>query len=87
MVPASSVRSGLLQEIRQLVPVKEVGAGVSLSVSLNVVAGWLVGWLNLLNAELSQSEEVLARTEMPGGRGKRETIPNTTLSPPGRLLH
>ena len=48
---------------------------------------WLVGWLNLLNAELSQSEEVLARTEMPGGRGRRETIPNTTLSPPGRLLH
>ena len=52
-----------------------------------LLAGWLVGWLNLLNAELSQSEEVLARTEMPGGRGKRETIPNTTLSPPGRLLH
>ena len=28
------------------------------------------------------SEDILAGTEIPGGCGRRETIPNATLSPP-----
>ena len=39
------------------------------------------GGINLFNTHLSL-EEALAGTEIPGCGGKRDTIPNTTLSPP-----
>ena len=37
---------------------------------------------DLLLVTLVVSEKVQVGTEIPGGGGKRETIPNATLSPP-----
>ena len=47
--------------------------------------GWLVRSLNLLTTELSVKRT--GEDQEPGRLGKRETTPNTTLSPPQWLLH